>query len=330
MTTRAWAAATAVLVAVATLLVWLGTGGPFWPRWVWLGLGTATVATILTHRVRQVPARRRRWLMADGALLVVLTPVETTVWLFTGRGFYWPVYSLLTLSIVFGAHVWFIARRPDPEERALTARVDTLTRTRRGAVDGQTLELRRIERDLHDGAQARMVSVALSIGIAEGKLTTDPARAAQVLADARTAAVGAVTDLRDVMHGIYPAVLSDRGLVGAVEALVCDLPIPVTVHHDGELALPAAAESAVYFAVAECLTNAVKHGRARSGWVRFGHDADGHTVAVGDDGRGGASLAAGTGLRGVVDRLAAFDATLTVDSPPGGPTVVTIHVPRAD
>ena len=239
---------------------------------------------------------------------------------------------LTALAVLFGVHAWWLARRDDPRERELVARVDTLTRTRRGAVDSQAGELRRIERDLHDGAQARMVSTALSIGMAQGLLETDPARAAQLLSDAQAAAVGAVEDLRGVMHGIYPAVLADRGLGGAVRALVYDLALPVEIQGDPPDGLPAATEAAVYFAVAEALANAVKHGRARSGWVRFDH-ADARTggrftVEIGDDGAGGATIGGGSGLRGIVDRLAAFDATLDLDSPPGGPTRVILRVPQ--
>jgi signal transduction histidine kinase len=316
-----------VLVACAAPLVWRVTGGYFWPRWVWFALGTAVVAVSLARRVGRTPAGRRRWLVADGALLVFLAPVEITVWLLSGRGSFWPVYSLITLSILFGAHVWYVARRADPRERELSARVDTLTRTRRGAVDSQAAELRRIERDLHDGAQARMVSAALSIGLAQTVLRTDPAAAARILDDARKAATGAVQDLRGVMHDIYPAVLSDRGLGGAVRALVYDLVIPVDVTGDPPSFVAAAAEAAVYFAVAECLANAVKHGRADRGWVRFDTAARNLQVEIGDDGIGGASLAGGTGLHGIVERLSAFDATLAIDSPPGGPTRMTIRLP---
>ncbi|GAA4529123.1 sensor histidine kinase [Amycolatopsis samaneae] len=323
--------AVAVVLAVAALVVWTMTGGEeFWPRWVWFGLGAALIALALAGRIRRTPAGRRRWLVADGALLVFLSPVEITVWLLSGQGFFWPVYSLVTMSVVFGAHVWFVARRPDPRERELSARVDTLTRTRRGAVDSQAAELRRIERDLHDGAQARMVSTALNIGIAQSLLRTDPAQASRILDDARTAATGALQDLRGVMQGIYPSVLSDRGLGGAVRALVYDLVIPVRVDGDPPGNLPAAAQAAMYFAVSECLANAVKHGQAERGWVEF-RTARGRLVAVvGDDGVGGASTAGGTGLLGITERLAAFDGTLDVHSPAGGPTVVTLTVPLED
>ncbi len=321
-----------VLLALGAFAAWLPARGYFWPRWVWFGLGAAVAAGWLIGRVLQVPAGARRWLVADGALLVFLTPVEITVWLLSARGFFWPVYSLLTLSVVFGAHVWYTARRPDGRERELTERVDTLTRTRRGVVDSQADELRRIERDLHDGAQARMVSAALSIGIAQNLMQSDPDAAARALIDARSSATGAIADLRGVMHNIYPAVLSDRGLGGGVRALAYDVVIPVTVEGDPP-PLPAAAEAAVYFAVAECLTNAVKHGDAAGAKVRFRVADDHLVVEVHDDGAGGAigtaSTAAGggTGLRGLRDRLAAFDGGLTLDSPPGGPTTVTIRVP---
>ncbi len=319
--------AAVLAAAVGPWVAWSISGGYFWPRWVWFGLAAVVSAVSLARWVWSKPGGDRRWLLADAALLVFLVPVEFAVWLMSGRGFFWPVYSLTALTVLFGAHVWFLARRDDPRQQELIKRVDTLTRTRRGAVDSQATELRRIERDLHDGAQARMVSAALSIGIAQGLLETDPTRAAALLSDARAAAVGAVEDLRGVMHGIYPAVLSDRGLGGAVRALVYDLSIPVTVDGDPPTALPAAVESAVYFAIAECLANAVKHGHAASGWVHFAASNRRLTVEVGDDGAGGATVVAGTGLRGIVERLAAFDATLEVASPPGGPTRIIIQVP---
>jgi signal transduction histidine kinase len=314
---------------VAAPLAWLVTGGPYWPRWVWFGVGTGALAVGLARRVFRVSFGPRRWIAADGALLLFLTPVEVSAWLLSGRGTFWPVFSLVGLSIVFGAHIWYVARRPDSRERALADRVDTLTRTRRDVMNIQAAELRRIERDLHDGAQARMVSVALSIGVAQRLLVSDPEKAAKMLADARVAATGAVQDLRGVMNGIYPAVLSDRGLAGAVRALTYDLVIPTQVHGDPPPELGPAPEAALYFAVAECLANAVKHGQASSCSVRFRVEGADLVIEVTDDGCGGASLASGTGLRGVVDRLAAFDGRLDLDSPPGGPTLAAIRMPLA-
>lgn len=325
------AVAVAVVACLASPLVWVASGGGyFWPRWVWFGVGCSVLVVVLTGWIRQAPYGRRRLLVADGALLVFLVPVETTVWLLTGRGLYWPVFSIVAASILFGGHVWYVARRPDPREQELAERVDTLTRTRRGAVDSRAAELRRIERDLHDGAQARMVSTALSIGLAERLMRTDPAAAGRVLKNAKTAANAAVEDLRSVMHGIYPAVLSDRGLGGAVRALTYDLVIPVSVAGEPPTGIAPALEAAVYYATAECLANAVKHGEADTAWVTFRSETEDMIVEVGDDGVGGASLNGGTGLHGVTERLSAFDGTLDIDSPRGGPTRIVIAVPLPD
>jgi signal transduction histidine kinase len=162
--------------------------------------------------------------------------------------------------------------------------------------------------------------------MAEDLVRRDPDAAVKLLGEARASAVSALNDLRTVMQGIQPAVLADRGLVGGIRALALDLVLPVTVTGDVPAGLPDAVESAAYFATAECLANAVKHSRADRGWVGFGYRDDVLTVVVGDDGIGGASLTRGTGLRGVAHRLEAFDGLLHVDSPDGGPTVVTITV----
>jgi signal transduction histidine kinase len=152
-----------------------------------------------------------------------------------------------------------------------------------------------------------------------------------LLAEARQTSSAALGDLRDVVHGIHPPVLADRGLVSALQALALDLALPVEVTGDmGSTAgdrLPAPVESAAYFAVAECLANVAKHSGAAHAWVELGL-ADGMlTVVVGDDGRGGADPGAGTGMRGVARRVAAFDGTMRVSSPAGGPTLVTLEVP---
>lgn len=211
----------------------------------------------------------------------------------------------------------------------LRQRVQTLTETRADTVDASAAELRRIERDLHDGAQARLVSLGMSLGLADEILADDPEAAKRLLAEARETTTAALGDLRSVVRGIHPPVLADRGLGGAVEALALDMPLRVTVTLSLPQRLPAPVESAAYFAVAECLANIGKHSGAGRAWVRAGH-ADGVlSVEVGDNGVGGADLARGTGLRGIDRRLAAFDGTLSVSSPRGGPTVVSMEVPCA-
>jgi signal transduction histidine kinase len=324
---RAVQLAAAGLICLAASLVWALTGGYFWPRWVWFAIAAALALRFTVERVLRVPAGRRRWLALDAAVLAFLTPFDVAIWALSGGGFFWPLWSLTALGIIFGTQAWLISRYDETKDRALTERVDTLTRTRRGALEGQASELKRIERDLHDGAQARMVSLALNLGMAEDLIRSDPDAAVKLLEEARASAGTALDELRAVMHSIHPAVLADRGLGGGVRALALDLALPVAVEGEPPSGLPAAVESAVYFATAECLANAVKHSSATSGRVIFTHDATSLTVTILDNGSGGASVA-GAGLRGVARRLEAFDGRLVVDSPIGGPTRMAIMMPR--
>jgi signal transduction histidine kinase len=207
----------------------------------------------------------------------------------------------------------------------LEERVAEVEETRTESLDHQAAEIRRIERDLHDGAQARIAAVGMNVGLAEKLIGSDPETAAALLREARETTVSALEDLRSVVRGIHPPALADRGLAGAVEALALPIPIPVTVSV-AVPALPAPVESAAYFAIAECLANVVKHAGASRAWVTGQHDGARLLLAVGDDGVGGAA-AEGGGLSGVGKRLAAFDGTMSVDSPEGGPTVVRMEVP---
>jgi signal transduction histidine kinase len=216
----------------------------------------------------------------------------------------------------------------------LEERVRHLADTRADAVDASAAELRRIERDLHDGPQARLAGLGMSIGLAAELMDRDPEAARRLLVEARETSGLALGELRELVRGIHPPVLAERGLDGAVRALALALPLPVDV----DVALPGRpagpVESAVYFAVAEVLANAVKHARANRVSVRLAHEAGTLTVVVADDGAGGAavqdeSAARGSGLAGIGRRLAAFDGTMSVASPPGGPTVVTMELPCA-
>jgi signal transduction histidine kinase len=213
------------------------------------------------------------------------------------------------------------------EQARLRARVEQLATSRAETVDTQAGELRRIERDLHDGAQARLVSLGMSLGLAEQLLPGDPEAVQRLLAEAREATAGALAELRDLVRGIHPPVLADRGLDGALRALALVNPIPTTVEIRLPGRLPAPVESAAYFAATEALSNAIKHARAQHIGITVEFAAGTLTMGVRDDGRGGASIDAGTGLRGIARRLAAFDGTLTVDSPPGGPTEIRMSLP---
>ncbi|QSB16551.1 sensor histidine kinase [Natronosporangium hydrolyticum] len=209
----------------------------------------------------------------------------------------------------------------------LAARVRQLTESRAETVDAQAAELRRIERDLHDGAQARLVSLGMSIGLAEELIRTDPEAAIRLLSEAREDSGEALAELRQLVRGMHPPVLADRGLPGGVAALAITHPLPVTVVDELPGRPPAPVESAAYFAVSEALTNISKHAGATAVEVRLAY-ADGRlVVTVTDDGRGGAQLVSGGGLRGVERRLSAFDGTVSLTSPAGGPTVVTMEIP---
>jgi signal transduction histidine kinase len=211
--------------------------------------------------------------------------------------------------------------------RTLTQRVDRLTETRSDATEVAVAELRRIERDLHDGAQARLVAVGMSLRAAGELIRDNPDAAIALVDEARATSSRALTDLRNLVRGIYPPVLADRGLADAVRALALDAPMTVETDIDlrGEPPMPVAA--AVYFAIAEALTNAVRHAEARTVQVSASHAGEMLRATVSDDGHGGADPAAGTGLSGVERRLATFDGILAVSSPPGGPTIVAIEVP---
>ncbi|NEB05823.1 sensor histidine kinase [Streptomyces sp. SID13726] len=209
----------------------------------------------------------------------------------------------------------------------LAERVRVLTETRRDAVDTSAAELRRIERDLHDGAQARLVAMGMDLGTIEVLLDKDPAQARRLLAQARQSSVDALAELRDLVRGIHPPVLAERGLGDAVRALALRLPVPteVTVELPGRADAPV--ESAAYFAVSEVLTNAVKHSGADRIWVDLHHREGMLRIAVTDNGRGGAVTGAGSGLAGIERRLGTFDGVLAVSSPAGGPTMVTMEIP---
>lgn len=215
------------------------------------------------------------------------------------------------------------------ENARLRARAEHLARTRAETVDARVSELRRIERDLHDGAQAHLVALILSLGMAEDEVRRDPSAAAGLLAEARTAANVALTELRDLIKGIFPPILTERGLGGAIEGLALASPVPVQVdvRLDQQLALPM--ESALYFVIAEAMTNIARHSQAARATVRIWRDDAALHLLICDDGRGGADPEAGSGLRGMQRRLAAFDGQLTVSSPPGGPTVLSAELPSA-
>jgi signal transduction histidine kinase len=214
-------------------------------------------------------------------------------------------------------------------EAELRARVEELQTSRARLVEVSMGERRRLERDLHDGAQQRLVALSLQLGLARRKLQSDPATGAQMLDEARTELGRALEELRELARGIHPAILTDRGLGAALHALAERAPLPVDLHQMPEDRLPPAVEAAAYFVVAESLTNVAKYSDAEHASVRVGREDGFAVVEVSDDGVGGADPAAGTGLRGLADRLAALDGRLEVQSPPGGGTVIRANIPCA-
>jgi signal transduction histidine kinase len=234
------------------------------------------------------------------------------------------VWPLLAGLIAVGANA--AALMLTGNRSALTARISTLEESRAGAVDVQDAELRRIERDLHDGAQARLVALGMSLGMAEQKLASEPDAARELLADARAGAGEALRELRDLARGIHPPVLADRGLDAAVRALAAGSPISVTVSATVPERPEPPVESAAYFVVAEALANAGKHAQASRVDVRIVAAHGVLAVEVHDDGVGGADPSGG-GLSGLRRRVEALDGALRVTSPPGGPTTIRAELP---
>src|SRR6187200_446473 len=300
-----WGAALALQAAVsaglgvATTAIWAVTGGgSFWPMWVWLGLALPLAVQFGVRRAMLSPAGRQRGLAVHAALFAVLTTLLLLLWLMSGMGSFWPIWPLTAFSIALLVHAWVVTQMLPPErERELADRVDVLTRTRRGALDVQAAELRRIERDLHDGAQARLVALSMQLGRAEDRLEDHP-EAAELVRNARVEASNAIKELRDLARGIAPPVLTDRGLPAAVESLGERSALPVKVDARLTRRLSPVVESAAYFVVAESLTNAAKHARGAAARVSLIEEGGRLIVEIDDDGPGGADPH-GSGLAGL-------------------------------
>ncbi|MFC7868782.1 sensor histidine kinase [Streptomyces murinus] len=240
----------------------------------------------------------------------------------------WPVLPYLArgLANVDRAMVRALLSPSDELER----RIAELESDRGVVVDTAAADLRRIERDLHDGAQARLVNLAMGLGLAKEKLLEDPDTAAEMVAEAHGEVKLALQELRDLARGIHPAVLTDRGLDAALSSVAARCTVPVKVTVDLADRPAAAIEGIAYFTVSELLQNVSKHSAARSASVDVWRTADRLLIQVHDDGRGGAVLDGGTGMRGLADRLGAVDGLFVVDSPAGGPTEVTAELPWRD
>jgi signal transduction histidine kinase len=272
--------------------------------------GVAFLVPVFSHAVPPpaFPGNTKPVLAILGCAMVA-TGVAAAPWLLRG-------YGLLAARILA------------PSGQAeLALRVRHLSQTRSEALDTGAAEIRRIERDLHDGAQARLVAMGMTLDAAGQIIDTNPDAARALLFEARESSVKALAELRALVRGIHPPVLADRGLGDALAALTLDTPLRIHLASDLYGRPPAPVESAAYFAVSELLANVSKHAEARETWIDIRH-ADGMLrIGVTDNGHGGADPARGSGLRGIERRLASFDGILAISSPPGGPTAVTMEIP---
>lgn len=330
---RAFAVHAAVFAGLGLLFVviWaLTTRAYFWPAWplIALALPLAIHGWIVLLEERPQMLRPQRATFALGiheGVSAALFLFLVTVWALSSRGYFWPVWPLLGLALPLVIHaIVVVTRRSGSGE--LARRIETLERTRAGAVDVQEAELRRIERDLHDGAQARLVALGMSLGMAEQKLASDPEAAQKLLAEARVGTLEALEELRGLARGIHPPVLADRGLEAAISALADRSPLRVNVAVDVPRRPARAVETAAYFVVAEALANAGKHAHAQSIDIGLRTDDGQLVVEIVDDGRGGADTG-GSGLQGLARRVEALDGTLDVVSPPGGGTTIRAVIP---
>ncbi len=318
-------ALSAIAGFVTTLLWALVGGGYFWPAWVWLGLAVGVALHLVIRRARSAAPGPYRALRIQAEASALVVGLDVAVWALSGGGTFWPVWPTSALATALAVHWVVVRHRSGAREQQLEERVDELTRTRRGAVDVQAAELRRIERDLHDGAQARLVALSMHLGRAEARLDDQPELAA-LMRQAREEAGSAIAELRDLARGISPPVLADRGLAAALEGLGRRSAIPVTVDATIGRRPPPVVETAAYFVAAEALTNAAKHAGGAAARVRAVEEGDLLILEVSDSGAGGADPD-GSGLTGLRHRVEALDGRLTVTSPIGGGTVVRAELP---
>ncbi|MFG1649311.1 sensor histidine kinase [Micromonospora sp. NPDC049275] len=253
---------------------------------------------------------------------------QTTAWLAAGLGLVEIVVGVILARVLQRVHGRWAGAMLDGRSRAeLTRRVQHLAVTRSDAVSQQAAEIKRIERDLHDGAQARLVSMGMTLATVETLLQKDPEQALAMVTDAKNSSATALRELRDLVRGIHPPVLADRGLVDAVRALAMSLPLRVEVTADVPGRVTPPVESAVYFVVSELLNNVIKHAHATHATVDMRYIDGKLRVTVHDNGVGGTDPERGTGLKGIERRLLPFDGFVTVFSPVGGTTDVAVEVP---
>jgi signal transduction histidine kinase len=313
-------------------------------------LGIAVLAALIWHFVRRArestdPAERRRdapvWWAGGVTLLFVIALLLTSFAPEDGTFDDWIYYCtgvvLATLPYAFWlgllrsrlSQAELVAQENVRLDAELQARLVELRESRARIVEAGYAERRRVERDLHDGAQQRLVALALELRMVRTKLDEDPASAAKLLEGATLELAAATEELRELARGLHPPVLTDRGLVAALEALASRSPIPVSVEADVTEPAPPSAEAAAYFVASEALTNVVRHAQAQTAVVRVDRLDGRLCVEIRDDGRGGADPTGGSGLRGLSDRVAALDGSLEVETHPGRGTVVRAVIPVA-
>jgi len=309
--------------------------------WAWLRVRLREQATWREFGYAMVSASVLCWM----DLLVVIAAVYVPLSLLLGP-FYIEDQSLsLTIALAFLAFpvaivmaypvtAWAGARSAmarailAPRSDDTDAKLVEVTRSRARLVDAFEVERRRIERDLHDGAQQRLVALSMQLGLARLELPAGSPAAGQVAA-AHELAKQALTELRELIRGVHPKILTDRGLAAAVEAAAGSAPVPVDLHLRVPGRLPAAVEVTAYFVVVEALANVAKHSQAKRALVAAWLVGGRLLLDVRDDGRGGADASRGTGLTGLADRVAAVDGTVALSSPPGGPTLLHVEIPGA-
>ncbi|OKJ13667.1 sensor histidine kinase [Kitasatospora sp. CB01950] len=287
--------------------------------------GNAVTAAVTVPLWWALPPGTRAGGFAFGA---PLTGWGTALTLGTAQAAVFAALTYLLAPVLARLHARLCVALLSPSAADRLARqVATLTETRTGAMNAHGAELRRIERDLHDGTQARLVAIAMRLGVARELLGEQPELVEKLLAEAQQGTEDAMAELRAVIRTIYPPILADRGLAGALAALAAGAAIGADLEA-GELGeVPAAVEAVAYFAVAEALTNAAKHSGAARAGVHVARVGDRLTVVVADDGAGGADESRGTGLAGIRHRVLALDGVVRVDSPVGGPTVIEVELP---
>lgn len=309
-------------IAVLLTLIWALTGaGYYWPYWTILPLTCAlgVHAVVAELAIRPELWRRRgmtRALATQIGLICVVWAFLLGIWAATTRWYFWPAWPLLGFAVATGVH-WLVVQG---------MRIEHLEAVQSETVEMNEIDRQRLERDLHDGAQARLVALGISLGMAEQKFESDPDAARALVTEARTGVGDALKELRDLVRGIRPPVLADRGLEAAITALADRSPIPVAVRADVNPRPEDPVETAAYFVVAESLANVAKHAGASRVDVRIERIGRQLRVEVLDDGRGSANPN-GPGLVGLRRRVEALGGTLTVSSPTGGPTTIRAEMP---